>query len=227
MLAQFLPTHCKVGQWGKQSGCGRRKSWLCVLAGRRGVRARRGTPRAWQPSPTVINTSPLHSARLYTSTMLYICQAPSLCTRRVAGYKCAEYRRTRGGCSSCSVRSASFGSDSAWCWSIPAGRERGGRSGLGLETLISLLDHPPPNLYEVGFWTSSGGVGDSDKVMNSSGHRKMLNCHKSLAIFNWAPEVRRESLMGVILATFKFSDFRAFLRALFFFKRKGNIYIVF
>ena len=65
------------------------------------------------------------------------------------------------------------------CW-----QGEGGRSGLGLETLISLLDHPPPNLYEVGFWTSSGGVGDSDKVMNSSGHRKMLNCHKSLAIFN-------------------------------------------
>ena len=214
MLAQFLPTHCKVGQWGKQSGCGRRKSWLCVLAGRRGVRARRGTPRAWQPSPTVINTSPLHSARLYTSTMLYNCQAPSLCTRRVVGYKCAEYRRTRGGCSSCSVRSASFGSDSAWSWSIPAGRERGGWSGLGLETLISLLDHPPPNLYEVGFWTSSG-VGDSDKVMNSSGHQKMLNCRKSLAILNWAPEVRRESLMGVILAAFKLCDFWAFFQGTF------------
>ena len=78
------------------------------------------------------------------------------------------------------------------CW-----QGEGGWSGLGLETLISLLDHPPPNLYEVGFWTSSG-VGDSDKVMNSSGHQKMLNCRKSLAILNWAPEVRREPLMDVI-----------------------------
>ena len=102
--SQFSPRSypkLKIGQWEKQSGCGRGKSWLCVLAGRRGVtRQEEGQgglgnlPQQWSIPPWAAHCTPctLHTAvqapHHHRAVQPYSRTVVNLCSRKLCA---AEY----------------------------------------------------------------------------------------------------------------------------------------
>ena len=147
----------KIGQWEKQSGCGRGKSWLCVLAGRRGVtRQEEGQgglgnlPQQWSIPPWAAHCTPctLHTAvqapHHHRAVQPYSRTVVNLCSRKL----CAAEYLDEELCSAVILLCQFW---HRFCLALINTCWQGGGMIRGLETLISLLDHPPP-IFMVVTW---------------------------------------------------------------------------